>query len=194
MKTLFVVALASLMFARVAGAAPPATGLPAALETKTQAAFADIAKAKNALAGGSSKTSQGWLSKAEGLLNSVLKTAAPGAVGLLGKTEGQSPAAQSDPAQQSPSSLSAAEREAARLDPSLAARLGVSTPGAQATADAGTNEAASSKGGLSGLVDVYRKVVSARQLLKSGDNTQAKSLLDQIPTSPLDVLKTAERP
>jgi hypothetical protein len=200
MKMLFAVPLAVALLSRTAGAAPPAAGLPAAVETKTQAAFQDIAKAKAALDSGKPKTSEGWLSKAEGLLKSALN-AAPGAEGLLGKM-GQSTPAQSDSGQQSPSALSRAEGEAAKLDPSVASRLGVSGPGAQATADAGTNAAASAPSGsagsvpatknaLSGLVDVYQKVVLARQLLQSGDNSRAKSLLDQIPASPLDVLKTA---
>jgi len=197
---LFAIALA---FLAVSGPAP-AAGLPAALETKAQAAFADIAKAKTALDAGKSKTSESWLAKAEGLLKSALDSA-PGAKGLLGKIQGQSPATQSDAGQQSSSGLSKAETEAAKLDPSLASRLGVSAPDGQAAADAGTSAAAeagtsaaanagtsaaspSATSGLSGLVDVYRKVSLARSLLKTGDNSQAKSLLDQIPASPLDVL------
>ena len=81
MRILCLAAFANLIVVGLAGAAPTATGLPATLETKTQAAFADIAKAKTALDAGQSKTSQGWLSKAEGLLKSVLD-AAPGAGGL----------------------------------------------------------------------------------------------------------------
>jgi hypothetical protein len=61
--------------------------------------------------------------------------------------------------------------------------------GASASEDAGTSAAApSATSGLGGLLDVYRKVSLARSLLKSGDNSQAKSLLDQIPSSPMDVL------
>jgi hypothetical protein len=192
MKMLFAIALA---FLAVSGPAP-AAGLPAALETKAQAAFADIAKARTALDAGKSKTSESWLAKAEGLLKSALDSA-PGAKGLLGKIQGQSPATQSDVGQQSSSGLSKAETGAAKLDPSLASRLGVSAPDGQAAADAGTGAAAeagtsaaapSATSGLSGLVDVYRKVSLARNLLKTGDNSQAKSLLDQIPASPLDVL------
>jgi len=169
MRILCLAAFANLIVVGLAGAAPTATGLPATLETKTQAAFADIAKAKTALDAGQSKTSQGWLSKAEGLLKSVLD-AAPGAGGLLGKVGGQ-------PRPEAPA------------------------PGDQATADAGATAAAPApstadsapgpNSGLRGLVDVYQKVTSARSLLKRGQNSKAKSLLDQIPASPLDVLKTA---
>jgi hypothetical protein len=195
-------------FLAVSGPAP-AAGLPAGLETKAQAAFADIAKAKVALDAGKSKTSQSWLAKAEGLLKSTLD-AAPGAKGLLGKVGGQPNATESDAGQGS-SGLSKAETEAAKLNPSIASRLGVPAPDAQATADAGTSAtsdtsasgnagtsasanagtsgaAPSATSSLSGLVDVYRKVSLARSLLKTGDNSQAKSLLDQIPASPLDVL------
>jgi hypothetical protein len=193
MKMLF--AMVAVVFLAVSGPAP-AAGLPAALETKAQAAFADISKAKAALDAGKSKTSQSWLAKAEGLLKSALDSA-PGAKGLLGKIGGQPAATQSDAGQQSASGLSKAETEAAKLDPSLATRLGVPAPDGQAAADAGTSAtanagtssaASSATSGLSGLVDVYRKVSLARSLLKSGDNSQAKSLLDQIPASPLDVL------
>jgi len=195
-----VAAFANLIVVGLAGAAPTATGLPATLETKTQAAFADIAKAKTALDAGQSKTSQGWLSKAEGLLKSVLD-AAPGAGGLLGKVGGQRPTAQSGSGQQSTSGLSQAEGEVAKVDPSITSRPGTPAPGAQATADAGATDAAPApstagnapgpNSGLRGLVDVYQKVTLARSLLKSGENSKAKSLLDQIPASPVDVLKTA---
>jgi hypothetical protein len=198
MRILCLAAFANLVVVPMAGAAPTATGLPATLETKTQAAFADIAKAKAALDAGQSKTSQGWLSKAEGLLKSVLD-AAPGAGGLLGKVGGQPPTAQSGSGQQSTSGLSQAESEVAKVDPSMTSRPGAPAPGAQATADAGATAPAPSaagnapgpNSGLRGLVDVYQKVTLARSLLKSGENSKAKSLLDQIPASPVDVLKTA---
>jgi hypothetical protein len=189
--------LIALVAALLALSAPAAAvGLPAGLETKAQAAFADIAKAKVALDAGKSKTSQSWLAKAEGLLKSALD-AAPGAKGLLGKIGGQPAATETDAGQQGSSGISKAETEAAKLDPSLGSRLGVPAPDGQAAADAGTSAspeagtsaaAPSATSSLSGLVDVYRKVSLARSLLKSGDNSQAKSLLDQIPTSPLDVL------
>ena len=189
-------AMVAVAFLAVSGPAP-AAGLPAALESKAQAAFADISKAKAALDAGKSKTSQSWLAKAEGLLKSALDSA-PGAKGLLGKIGDQPAATQSDDAgQQSASGLSKAETEAAKLDPSLASRLGVSAPDGQAAADAGASATAnagasatapSATSSLAGLVDVYRKVSLARSLLKSGDNSQAKSLLDQIPASPMDLL------
>jgi hypothetical protein len=44
---------------------------------------------------------------------------------------------------------------------------------------------------LAKLEGVYQKVTAARTLLQAGNNSQAKSLLDQIPSSPLALLKTA---
>lgn len=100
-----------------------ASSLTASLESKAKVAFADIAKAKTALDAGNSKASQTWLGKAEGLLGSVLNLA-PGS-GLLGIVDQASGAAQQGDAQQSANAVSSAESEAAKLDPALAAKLGI---------------------------------------------------------------------
>jgi hypothetical protein len=166
-----------------AWSASSSTGLPATLESKAKAAFADITKAKTALNGGKAKTSDSYLAKAESLLGSVL---------------GQSSAAANGNAQGNDSAVSRAEGEAAKLDPSLAARFGIGKDqSGQEGADAGTaaqGQTQNSQGQqsmLAKLEGVYQKVTAARTLLQAGNNSQAKSLLDQIPSSPLALLRTA---
>jgi len=50
-----------------------------------------------------------------------------------------------------------------------------------------------SSGTVSDLKSVYDKVTLAQSLLHKGDSTQAKSILDEIPTSPTDALKLLHR-
>ena len=82
----------------------------------------------------------------------------------------------------------------------LASRLGMPSGGsAQETADAGTGAQgqapspapAPQQNTLSQLEGIYQKVTAARTLLGKGNSSQAKSLLDEIPTSPLGLLKSA---
>jgi hypothetical protein len=168
--------------------APAATGLPATLESKAKVAFADIAKAKAALNTGNTKRSQSLLAKSEGLLKTVLDRAP------ATESSSSNPAA----AQQSTSPVSEAESEAAKLDPSLAAKLGARSENApSANADAGTQTpaAASNRPNLtstiSELESAYQKVTLARTLLKAGNSSKAKSILDEIPSSPVGLLKSA---
>ena len=171
MKNLWILAL--LTFPLALGA--PAAGLPARLESLATTAFADIAKAKAALAAGKTSTGQSWLARAQALLKSALSES-PG----TGDSQ---------------SALSQAESAAAKLDPALAGKLGVGgAQSAQADAGPATATPAADAGtavaqAASGLQGVYQKVSLARSLLKSGDIAKAKSLLDGIPSSPLDVLK-----
>jgi hypothetical protein len=178
-------AIAICAAAGLAFGVPAATGLPATLESKAKVAFADIAKAKAALNAGNTKTSQSLLAKSEGLLKTVLDRAPA--------TGSSNPAA----AQQSTSPVSEAESEAAKLDPSLAAKLGAPSENApNANADAGTQAptAASSRPNLTSTISeiesAYQKVTLARTLLKAGNSSKAKSILDEIPSSPLGLLKS----
>jgi hypothetical protein len=176
--------IAGLLFVPVlAWGASAATGLPANLESKAKLALANIAKAKSALNAGDGKTSQSYLAKAEGLLKSVL---------------GASPTT-SAPTQNT-NALSDAESEAAKLNPSLAARVGVGNPQAaqpQGTADGGPSgetqapQAADKKSAFAELKSTYEKVTLAQSLLKGGDSAKAKGILDAIPTSPLSLVKSA---
>jgi hypothetical protein len=197
MKNLRVLAIAVVALPRLAW------GLDTSgLTTKAKTAFADITKAKTALNAGKTKTSDSWLAKSEGLLKSVLDKAPGGAA--LQKLNSGSGAATDSNGEQSPSALSQAEGEAMKLNPSLAGRMGLSQPNA-AQADAGTepadagmapanvteakNDGSQTSGGLSGLLSTYQKVTMARSLLKGGDSTKAKGVLDQIPSSPGNMLK-----
>jgi hypothetical protein len=148
----------------------------ASLETKAKAAFSDIAKAKTALNEGKTKTSSSWLTKAKTLLSSVMQH------------QGAEPQAQS---QQAPNALSSAEQRAQQLEPGLAGKLGLGGDQTQA------QQAQPSGGGLLGevsdLKSTYDKVSLAQSLLHKGDSTQAKSVLDEIPTSPADALKLLKR-
>jgi hypothetical protein len=192
MKNARLLALALLAIPRLAWSTP-ASGLPASLETKAKVALADIAKARTALNSGKPATSQSWLAKAQGLLQTV-RTQAPGA-GLLGKIDPASGAAKAVDGQ-SGTALSQAESKAAKLDPSLASKLGVAREKtAQGDTDGGTAAATDARGAvaqkwaLSGIESTYQKVSLARSLLSSGDNTKAKSLLDQIPSTLPGLLK-----
>jgi uncharacterized protein HemY len=163
------------------------------LTSKAKAAFADITKAKSALNAGDTKKSDGWLAKAETLLKTVMAKKGGGA---LAKTNTASDAAENGDSQKTTSALSQAESAAAKLDPSIAQRLGAAkqesaqgdTNGASGTL-AEAKSAIAQKTGLSGIQDTYEKVTMARSLLKGGDSTKAKGVLDQIPTSATDLLK-----
>ena len=187
MRHLHLWVLAALAVPRLALAAP---SLPARLESEAKTAFSDISRAKVALDAGKTATSQGWLGKAEALLTQVLDKA-PGAA-LLGKLEQAQGAAERGKPQQGTNALSAAEAEAAKLDPALAAKLGVAQQEAaqgDPAAAAKAHDTAAQETGLGGLQGVLQKVTQARSLLKTGDSTGAKGLLDQIPSSPLGLLK-----
>ena len=172
------------------------TALPARLESAAKGALTDIAKAKTAIDAGQSKTSQSWLAKSQGLLQTVLN-GAPGS-SLVKKVDQASGAAQQGSAPASTSALSQAEQEAAKLDPSLAAKLGVANQkatqgdsGGAAGALAEAKDAVLQKTGLAGVESAYQKVTLARNLLKGGEGSKAKSLLDEIPTSVTGLLKGA---
>ncbi len=151
-----------------------ALSLPANLQTRVKSAYSDIAKAKSALSSGQSKTSQSLLSKAEGLLKSVLKDA-PGA----NPSKGSDASAQGGDAQQNQGGASQAAQEAAKFDPSLAAKLGVARQ--RGAEDAGTSAEAAGKTGLARIEDTLKTVSEARALLKLGQDSKAKSLLEKIP-------------
>jgi hypothetical protein len=134
---------------------------PSSLTNKAKAAFADITKAKTALDAGKQKTSSSYLSKAETLLKSVMgKTAASGS------------------GEASPQAVGNAQ-EPAKSGNSLEALAGKT----------GLSGLEGKTGGLSGLEDTYQKVTLAHSLLKTGDSSKAKGILDQIPSSPADALK-----
>jgi hypothetical protein len=186
--------ICALCLVGVLGVAGNASALSPSLESKARSAFTDIEKAKTALDGGKAKTSESWLSKAEALLKAVLADAPGG--GVLDKVDQASKATQAGNAQQSTGAISQAQSEAAKLDPSLAAKIG----GAQEPAARGDTQGASGKlaqaeteveqkTGLGGLKSTYDKVTAARSLLEAGENSKAKSLLDQIPPSAEEVLK-----
>jgi len=174
----------------LAFAAGAAAGLSANLESKAKAAFADIAKAKAALNAGNTKTSQSLLAKSEALLKAVLD----GAPSSAGASAPQSPQS----AQQSSggSAVSQAEGEIAKLEPSFAAKVGAGNANATGDADGGTETAQSparpdGTNIISEVESAYQKVTVARTLLKVGNSSKAKSVLDQIPSSPLGLLKSA---
>lgn len=54
---------------------------------------------------------------------------------------------------------------------------------APADSDGGTAAPVAQQSGLSQIESTYQKISLARSLLNSGDNSKAKSLLDQIPSS-----------
>jgi len=146
------------------------------LESKAIAAFGDIAKAKAALDQGKSKTSDSWLTKAKTLLSTILQ-----------QKDGGQPAAQQDPdggtQQQQTQTQSPAPAE---QNPSVLAR-------AENAAKSLGQGSSNSSGTVSDLKSVYDKVTLAQSLLHKGDSTQAKSVLDDIPTSPADALKLLHR-
>jgi hypothetical protein len=191
MKNHFWMAAALLAAPRLALAAPDTSSIA----TKAKAAFADITKAKTALNAGKTKTSESWLTKAETLLKAAMDKA-PGGSALTKANEAAGASQQGDP-QKTSSALAAAQGEAQKLDPALAEKLGLAKSQAQ-QGDAGAtqsklDEARSSladKTGLSGLQNTYQQVTLAHSLLKGGDSTKAKGVLDQIPTSKADVLKS----
>ena len=137
------------------------------LDSKAIAAFADIAKARTALDQGNDKTGDSWLTKAKSLLTTVL----------------QQNEATEQSRQQHPTAISRAESAAQQLDPSLAGKLGAP---AQNESQTGSS---SPLGAVSDLKSIYDKVSLAQSLLHKGNSTQAKSILDEIPTSPADALK-----
>jgi hypothetical protein len=155
------------------------------LESKAIAAFSDIAKARTALDQGNDKTGDSWLTKAKALLTTLLQQNGTARESPPEQQQGQQ---QTSPAeapkeQQDPSALSRAESAAQKLDPSLAGKLG---------APAQDQTQASSSGALGAVSDlksVYDKVSLAQSLLHKGNSPQAKSILDEIPTSPADALK-----
>jgi hypothetical protein len=142
-----------------------------------KSAYSDIAKAKSALSSGRPKTSQSLLSKAEGLLKSVL-TEAPGSNLLQGR-DASAPEAQRGDAQQNQSGASQAAQEAAKIDPSLAAKMGIAQR--RGDQDAGTSGEVAPKTGLARIEDTLKKVSEARALLKLGQDSKAKGLLESIP-------------
>src|SRR5437868_3403644 len=150
-------------------------------------AFADIVKAKSVLNAGNTNTSQSYLAKSEGLLKSVLNSA---------PNSGTANAAPNPAPQQGTSPVSQAESEIAKLDPSLTGKSGAGNgTTADGSADAGAqnqpeppNQPAQ-KNTFRQIESVYKKVTLARTLLKAGNDSKAKSTLDQIPSSPLRLLK-----
>src|SRR5438132_5205243 len=108
-------AIAIFVVPNLASGAPSASGLPSTLPSKAKVAFADIAKAMSALNVGNTKTSQSYLAKSEGLLKSVLNNA-PTSAANRGQNDSSS--------QQGTSAVSQAESEVAKLDPSLAGKVG----------------------------------------------------------------------
>ncbi|MCA1827016.1 MAG: YfdX family protein [Myxococcales bacterium] len=154
------------------------SGLPAQLESKARTAIADVAKAKSALSAGNSTSSQSWLAKAEGLLSSVLGQVPGGDLLKKGDKAGSG----------QPGAVSQAESEVAKVDPSLAGKLGIAKQkAAQGDTNGASSAVADAKGdaaqktGLGELADIYQKVTSAQTLLKAGENSKAKNLLDEIP-------------
>jgi hypothetical protein len=189
-RLLYVVGV--LAVTRLAWGVPSATGLPAKLESVAKVAFADIQKAKAALNAGNTKAGQSYLAKSEGLLKSVL-------VGLP-KSGSTTPGGNTEPTQQSgqQSTASRAESEVAKLDPSLASKVGVDNEkpapdgvDGGAGAQAQTQAPPGQKSTIAEIESAYQKVSLARSLLKRGDSSSAKSVLDQIPASPLGLLKSA---
>lgn len=168
-----------------------ALALPAGLEAKARSAFSYIAKAKSALNAGHTTASQGFLAKAESRLKSVLD-GVPGGK-LLGKLDEGSAAAKQDKPQQSNNALAQAEQEAAKLDPSLAGKLGVAKDQAAQGDTSGVGQVrqeAAQKTGLGGLESIYQRVSQARSALEGGETAKAKALLDELPSSPLAALKS----
>jgi hypothetical protein len=182
-------AIAIFVLPNLASGAPSASGLPSTLLSKAKVAFADIQKAKSALNVGNTKTSQSYLAKSEALLKSVLDSA-PGS----GAVSGQN----STSAQQGMGTVSQAERDVAKLDPSLAAKVGTGSQNAPPEGgDAGTqgqgepSNQNGQKGTIAEIRSAYEKVTLAETLLKAGNTSKAKSILDQIPSSPAGLLKGA---
>jgi hypothetical protein len=158
------------------------------LESKAVAAFSDIAKARTALDQGNDKAGDSWLTKAKALLTTLLQQ--NGTTQQSPQEQGQQQPAQQPTAQeqtpkeqQDPSALSRAESAAQKLDPSLAGKLGAP---AQEQSQTGSSGAL---GAVSDLKSIYDKVSLAQSLLHKGNSPQAKSILDEIPTSPADALK-----
>jgi hypothetical protein len=160
------------------------------LESKAIAAFADIAKARMALDQGNDKTGDSWLTKAKALLTPLLQqngTTQEKSQQQPAQEQGQQQTAQTEPPkeQQGQSALSRAESAVQKLDPSLAGKLGP-----KAEDQTGSSGAL---GAVSDLKSVYDKVSLAQSLLHKGNSSQAKSILDEIPTSPADALKLLHR-
>src|SRR5436305_5183319 len=157
------------------------------LESKAIAAFADIAKARTALDQGNDKTGDSWLTKAKTLLTTLLQQ--NGSTQQTAQEQGQKETAQDQAPkeQENQGALSRAENAAQKLDPSLAGKLGAP---AQEQTQTGSSGAL---GAVSDLKSIYDKVSLAQSLLHKGNSTQAKSILDEIPTSPADALKLLHR-
>ena len=164
------------------------------LESKAVAALGDIAKAKSALDLGNNKSGDSWLTKAKTLLATVPQQQPAQQQTSQQQSPPQQPASPVQPAQpqsaeqqvpqeQNPSVLSRAESAAQKVDPSLAGKLG------SPSQDQGQGTSSSLSSTVSDLKSVYDKVTLAQSLLHKGDSTQAKSILDDIPTSPADALK-----
>ncbi|MFL5413585.1 MAG: hypothetical protein ACJ79D_19645 [Myxococcales bacterium] len=148
------------------------------LESKAIAALADIAKARTALDQGNDKTGDSWLTKAKGLLTTLLQH--------NGATQ-QTAQEQTPKEPENQSALSRAESAAQKLDPSLAGKLGTKPAEQNQTGSSGA------LGAVSDLKSIYDKVSLAQSLLHKGNSMQAKSILDEIPTSPADALKLLHR-
>jgi hypothetical protein len=147
------------------------------LESKTIAALGDIAKAKSALDLGNDKSGDSWLTKAKTLLSAVLQ-------------KQSAPQAQQTPQTQTPAQQQGAQQQqpTQEQNPGLLARA---ESAAQKLGTSAQDQSTSSgpSGAVSDLKSVYDKVTLAQSLLHKGDSTQAKSILDDIPTSPADALK-----
>jgi hypothetical protein len=188
-STLRICAIAIFVIPSLASGAPSASGLPSTLLSKAKVAFADIQKAKSALNLGNTKTSQSYLAKSEALLKSVLDSTS-------GSEAANSQSSAS--AQQGTSTVSQAERDVAKLNPSLAAKVGTGSENAPPeSGDAGTQgqgEPSNQNGQTGAIAEIrsaYEKVTLAETLLKAGNSSKAKSILDQIPSSPAGLLKGA---
>ncbi|MFL5435027.1 MAG: hypothetical protein ACJ784_11015, partial [Myxococcales bacterium] len=114
------------------------------LESKAIAALADIAKARTALDQGNDKTGDSWLTKAKGLLTTLLQQ--------NGATQQQTAQEQTPKEQDNQSALSRAESAAQKLDPSLAGKLGTKPEEQNQTGSSGA------LGAVSDLKSIYDKV------------------------------------
>jgi hypothetical protein len=173
MKTLCVMMMAAGLVAlpRIASA----TGM-SGVSDEAKSAFDNITKAKSSLSAGDTKASDGYLSKAEGYLKSAMdKSPSGSAQATPGTTNPSAPSGSS-----SNDALSKAQGEGQKMGQEPA------NPSAPASGSAGS---ATEKSSTSSLQGVYDQVGSARSAIKSGDISQAKSILDKIPASPNDLLK-----
>jgi hypothetical protein len=157
------------------------------LSDEAKSAFESITKAKSSLNAGDTQGSDSYLAKAQGQLKSALdKSSSSGsAQATPGATSPSAPSGSATaPSSGSTSgnALSQAQSEGQKLD------QGATNPSGSASGAAGSASGSAGKSSNSSLQGVYDQVTSARSALKSGDVSQAKSLLDKIPASPNDLL------